>query len=260
MADSAKTHDPTPRRRQQAREAGRVAQSQELASAALLLGVLAMLVVAGAGLVEFLAELLRSGLSGGAWKAWIDSGDGGQRAFADQWNALVPALGRRLAPVLLGAVLVGVGVHLLQTGWLFRPRQVVPDLSRANPLAGLRRIFSGASFARLALGVVKVGVVAAIAFGGLWSRREELASLVALDPAHLAARGWEICLWTVLQIGGALLALAVLDYAYQRWRLERELRMTPQEIREESRELDGDPQVDARRRNLAKQLSSPRPS
>jgi flagellar biosynthetic protein FlhB len=239
MTASERTHEATTRRRQQAREAGQVAHSQDLAGALLLLGALGLLVVAGASLVEFLADLLKSGLGGGAWKSWIAAAGGGERPIVAQWNALVPALMRLLGPVLAGTLLVAVGVHLLQRGFLFRPQQIVPDLSRASPLAGLRRIFSGTSVARLVLGVAKVGAVAGIALGGLWGRRTELAALAAFDPPRLAAQAWEICWWTGVQIGAALLVLAVVDWGYERWRLERELRMTPQEMREETRELEG---------------------
>jgi flagellar biosynthetic protein FlhB len=258
MADDAKSHDPTTRRRQQAREAGRVAHSHELASAMLLLGSLAVLLVAGAALVEFLADFLKSGLSGGAWQTCIGGSDAPRRSIVAQWNALLPALARLLLPVLSGATLVAVAAHLVQTGFLFRPRGIVPDLARTSPLAGFQRIFSGASAARLASGVVKIALVGGIAFWGLWSRREELTSLASLDPARLAAQAWNLCFWTVAQVGGALLALAVVDYALQRWRLERDLRMTPQEVRDEARELEGDAKQHARRRELAHRHSAPR--
>ncbi|MEX0675752.1 MAG: EscU/YscU/HrcU family type III secretion system export apparatus switch protein [Pirellulales bacterium] len=248
-----KTHDPTPRRRQQARDAGRVAQSQDLGSAVLLLGSLAVLLLAGGALVEFLADFLRDSLSGGAWKSWIHTNDADHRLVANQLGALAPALARRLLPVLGGAALLAIAGSFVQTGFLVRARRIAPDLSRVNPLAGLRRVFSGASALRLALGVVKVGVVATVAFADLWSRREELAALAALDIPDLAARASDVCLATCLKIGGVLLALSAVDYFYQRWTLERELKMTPQEIREEMRELHGDPRIAARRRSMVRQ-------
>jgi flagellar biosynthesis protein FlhB len=143
-----------------------------------------------------------------------------------------------------------IGASLLQTGLLFRPQRIAPDWSRVNPIAGIRRVFSGASAARVAFGVVKIGVVGAIALGSLWSRREELPSLAALGPADLAVQVWDVCFWTCLKIGGALLALSAVDYLYQRWQLERDLKMTPRELREEMREMHGDPQIAARRREL----------
>jgi flagellar biosynthetic protein FlhB len=257
MAATERTHDPTPRRRQQARDAGHVAHSRDLATAVLLLGALGLLVVNGLSLVEFLVDLLKNGLSGGAWQAWIAAASRGERPIVSQWNALMPALTRLLAPVLAGTLVVAVAVHLLQSGFLFRPQRIVPDLSRASPLAGWRRIVSGANAARVVLGIAKVGVVAGVAFGGLWSQRDELVQLAALDATRVATQAWEICWWTAAQIGVALLLLAVVDWGFERWQLERDLRMTPQEIREETRELEGDRQTRSRRQELARKISAP---
>ena len=251
-----KTHEPTPRRRQQAREAGRVAQSHDLGSAVLLLGSLGLLVFSGAALVEFLANLLKVQLSGGAWRSWIDARGATSGLAASQWNAMLPALARLLLPVLAGAALVAVATGLLQTGFLVRTDRISPDLSRVNPLVGLRRVFSGGSGARLLFGLCKVGAVAAVGLGSLWSRREDLASLAALDVPQLTMRMWDVCFWTCLEMGGALLALAAVDYLYQRMALERELRMTREELREELREMQGDPQIAARRRQLRHRASA----
>jgi flagellar biosynthetic protein FlhB len=245
-----KTHDPTPRKRQQAREAGRVAQSQDFSSAILLLGSLALLLLAGGGLVDFLANLLRDSLSGNAWQAWIGADDSGREMVTGQVRTLLPTLGRLLLPVLAGAVLLALGSSLLQTGGMFRPKRIGPDLSRVDPLEGLRRVFSGASVARVVFGLFKIGVVGVVALGGLWSRREELASLAAFGPADVAVQIWDVCFWTCLKVGGALLALSAVDYLYQHWLFERGLKMTSQELRDEMREMHGDPQVAARRREL----------
>jgi flagellar biosynthetic protein FlhB len=258
MAESTgdKTHDPTPRRRQQARESGRVAQSHDLTSAALLLAAIALLAFTGNRLFEFLCALLRESLGGGTWRSWMDARDAGGQLVVGPFRELAGGLAALVLPVLAGAALVAVAVGSLQTGFLLLPQRIVPDWSRSNPLAGLRRMFSGTSFARLAMGVFKVGVVAAIAWSDLWGRRDELALLVALEPGDLAVRAGDLCLSTCLKLGGALLALAAVDYLFERWRLERELAMSPQEVREELRELGGHRQIIERRRRLSSAMAA----
>jgi flagellar biosynthetic protein FlhB len=243
-----KTHDPTPRRRQQARASGRVAHSHDLASAALLLAALALLTFSGSQLLEFLVAFLREGLSGHGWKSWMDAPQ--SQIAAGRFHELAATLARLLLPVLGGAALVAVAASLLQTGFLMLPGRVMPDASRVSPAAGLRRMLSGPSFARLATCIFKFGVVGVVAGADLWSRREELAALVTLQPADVAVQAADICLSTCLKLGGALLALATIDYLVERWKLERELKMSPQEIREELRELEGHPQIAAQRRKL----------
>ncbi len=252
MADDAdKTQAPTVRRRQQAREAGQVAHSQDLSSALLLLGCFTLVVTTGGALVAFLMELLQSSLGGSAWRAGLES-NATRETFLAQWHMLVASLGERLLPVLAGATLLALGVHWLQTGFIFLPARAMPDFSRVNPAKGFGRMWSGENFSRLLFGLFKVVVVAAVGLAGAWSRRNEIAALAGVDLPELASDAWEICLWSCVEMGGALLALSALDYLYQRASLERSLQMTPQEVREEMRELQGDPQIAARRRQIAR--------
>ena len=88
----------------------------------------------------------------------------------------------------------------------------------------------------------------------LYNQREAILGLTALAPAALALQMTQILLWTALKIGAALLVLAMLDYAYQWWRHEQDLKMTPQELREELRNLEGNPQVIARRKQVQRDL------
>jgi flagellar biosynthetic protein FlhB len=105
------------------------------------------------------------------------------------------------------------------------------------------------------MGLFKVLIVSLVAFWSLYHRRDEILGVSALDLPQIAAFVVDITLWTSLKIGIALLILAALDYGYQRWKHEQDLRMTPQEVREEMKNLQGDPQVIARRRQVQRQLA-----
>jgi flagellar biosynthesis protein FlhB len=251
MADYAgeKTLDPTPHRRQQARLEGHVAKSHELGSAAVLLAGLATLVMLGGGLVGFLVEYCRSQLGGEPWMA-ADAA-----VIVEHWNATLWNLGRRLLPILGLLCLAGVAANVLQFGFLFLPQRLAMDLSRLDPLQGLRRIFSASGMVRLTIGVVKLIAVAAIAGVVLYGQREALIGLIAMAPAPLAMQMTNILFWTALKIGGALLALSMLDYAYQWWRHEQDLKMTPQELREELQNLEGNPQIAARRKQIQRDMA-----
>jgi flagellar biosynthesis protein FlhB len=254
MADypGEKTLDPTPHRRQQARQEGHVARSHDLVSAVMLLVGLAALVTLGGALVAFLIDMCRHQL-GGEPRLAVDSG-----WAVSQWNTLLWALGRRLLPIFGLLLLAGVAVNVLQTGFLFLPQRVAFDLNRLSPLGGLRRVFSGANLAHLGFGILKVLAVTGIAGAILYNQIEALFGLVALPPPALAQHMAHIVLWTAIKIGAALLLLAILDYAYQRWRHERDLRMTPQELREELRNLEGNPDVIARRKQLHRDVARQR--
>jgi flagellar biosynthetic protein FlhB len=243
-----KSLDPTPHRRQQARSEGHVAKSQDLGSAVLLLAGLGAMLMLGGGLVEFLIDYCRTQLGGEPWLT-------ADAAFVvNHWNTTLWMLGRRLLPLLGLVCLAGVTVNVLQIGFLFLPQRVALDFTRLDPLAGLRRIFSAASMIRLSFGVVKLAIALAVAGVVLYGQRSAILGLTGLMPAAVALQMTLILVWTSLKVGAALLALAMLDYAYQWWRNEQDLKMTPQELREELRNLEGNPQVIARRKQVQRDL------
>jgi len=258
MAEDAgeKSQDPTAHRREQMREEGQVAHSQDLGSAGLLLGGLVILIFTGGALLNFLVSFLRGYLGGEPWMEAVSSGlPVTETLVTSQWSAIVPALAKVLLPVLGMVMLLAIALNLLQTGILFLPQKLLPDFSRVNPMSGLSRLFSMANLVKLTLGIFKIAVVSAVAIVCLYNRRYQLMSLVELELPDIAKYAWEVCLWTCIKIGIALFILAVLDYTYQWWKHEQDLKMTPQEVREEMRNMQGDPQVIARRRSVQRQLA-----
>jgi flagellar biosynthetic protein FlhB len=254
MAEDAgeKSQDATAHRRQQARQEGQVAQSQDMASALLLLGSSLVLMYAGSGLIDFFGTLLAEHLGGDAWLT------ADRDLMLAYWTRLLGRLAWVTIPILGFLALLGIGVHLMQVGFLYVPEKLVPDFSNVNPLAGFKRIFSLAGVVRLGFGLIKTAVVGAVAFLALYDRRDEILALAALDIPEIALFTWNICLWTAIKIGLALFILGVLDYGYQWWRHEQDLKMTPQEVREEMKNLQGDPQVIARRKQVQRQIAMQR--
>jgi flagellar biosynthesis protein FlhB len=244
-----KTLDPTPHRRQQARREGHVAKSHDLGSAMLLLAGAGILMALGGGLIGFLVEFCRAQLGGEPWLT-ADA-----TFVVGRWHATVWPLARYLLPILGLLCLAGVAANVLQVGWLFLPQRLALDLARLSPIEGLRRIFSGASVVRLGFGVVKLAIVGVVAGAVLWDQRQAILELAALAPTTIAGRIGHLVLWTVLEIGAALFALALLDYAFQWWKREQDLKMTPQELREELRNLEGNPQMAARRKQIHREIA-----
>ncbi len=251
-----KTHPPTPHRRQKMREAGNVAQCPELTSIGILLGGLVGLVVAGGALLKFLVEMLTAYLSGWAWLGWLAHPGGSNGELVGQWNGLVFGLSKAVLPLLGVTLLCGLALALVQTGPMFLPSKLVPDFSRINPFGGLSRMISSANGVRLGFGLVRIVTVLGVAGVSLYERRGELAAAAVLDVDQLAALVWSVSLGTCVKIGLALAAVAVLDYGYQWWRYQRSLKMTTQELREEMRNLQGDPAVAARRKATRDQLAA----
>jgi flagellar biosynthetic protein FlhB len=256
MADTEgdKTQEATPHRRQQAREEGQVARSQDLASAALLLAGLAMLLWMGGSVVEMLRRYTTAQIGG---EAWISADP--QFITAHAWR-VVSMLGAYVLPLFGLLMVAGVAANFLQVGFMFLPDKLAPDLSRLDPLQGFARIFSLASLVRLVMGLLKMAVVGSIAYACLYGERETILGMAAL-PAP-AAGGYlaEILLWTGIKIAGALVGLAVLDYGFQWWKHEQDLRMTTQQVREELKNLEANPQMVGRRKQVQRELAMHRVS
>jgi flagellar biosynthetic protein FlhB len=255
MSDYAgeKTLEPTPHRRQQARQEGHVAKSHDLGSAAMLLLGATILLMFGGGLAGFLVEYGRNRL-GGQFEVVAD-----QEFCVGLWNSTLGSLSRFLFPILGLIFLAGIAVNVLQTGFLFLPQQLAFDFSRVSPIRGWQRIFSSGGMVRLGFGLLKLAVVATVVGVVFCNQRDAFWKLASLAPSSLAVEMTQLLLWIVLKIGAALFVLAILDYVYQWWRHEQDLKMTPQELREELQNLEGDPKAVARRKEAQRDLSSRRP-
>lgn len=247
-----KSFDASPYRREQAREKGQVAYSQDLGSAVLLL--------AGTGLLWMYREGLGTSVTRVARRLFEEPLD----LAADPASASATLLGigaevaLALAPILgllvVAAVLASVG----QTGVLFVPSRLSPDLSRISPLSGFGRLFSLQGVVRLGFGLFKVAVVAAATAVALWSRVVSLAEAARLAAPQLVALLIDTAFMTVFAAGGALLVLALADLFFQRWKYDQDLKMTAQEVKEEMKTLQGNPEVAARRRQVQRQMAQAR--
>lgn len=243
-----KVFEPTPYRRQKAREEGQVARSQDLASAALLVGAVLVLKYFGQGLFHFFGLLAEQQLGGEAWLQ-VDA-----QVAAGHWNSTLFHLARALVPIFLLLLLLAVIVHMGQIGILFLPKKLLPDVSRIDPLKGAKRLASLGNVVRLGFGVFKIGIVVAVALWSIYDHRATILALGVLEVNEGSAAIFNILVSTCLKIGIALLILAILDYGFQRWKHTRDLRMTQQEMREELKHLQGDQQTLARRRTIQRQM------
>jgi flagellar biosynthetic protein FlhB len=244
-----KSFEATPHRRQEARERGQVAFSQDLGSAALLLLAVLLLMMFGGGLLRYFVSLMQQQL-----------GDAPELAMSqDSLLHQSLRLGYPLALVLLpmfGLMLLGAVLsNVLQVGLLWLPDRLSPDFSRVSPWSGLRRIFSLAGTSRLGFGLVKILLVSLVAGVVIWRRWNDVLRSSALDVAQIGQFVVDISLQTMLWVALLLVVLAILDYALHRWKYEQDLRMTHQEVREEMKNLQGDPQVVARRRQIQRQIA-----
>jgi len=246
--DSDKSQDATPHRRQEARDKGEVARSHDLAAALVMLAGLGLLFAWWSSFVDLFGGYAARQLGGPAWLV----GDGA--LVGGEIRGLLGQLATVVLPFLAMLVVIGIAANLLQFGFLLVPEKLMPDLSRIDPLAGFGRIFSLQSLVRLAFGLIKIVIVGWVAWYELSGKYEEVLGLAALSLQHAAAYLTTTIFWTTFKIAAALALIALIDFGFQWWKNEQDMKMTTQEIREEMKNMQGDPQVAARRRQVQREL------
>lgn len=248
--DLERTESPTPRRREEARQDGNVARSQDLtAAAALLLGVV-LLYALGVHLLEVMKLNLEMMLSGANAENATRAGD---------VPALLAYAGRvvlgGVGPLLLAMMAVVLVVNFTQVGFVLSLKPLQPSWSKLSPLRGLRGLLDARGAVRLGMSLGKVAVVAAVAVQSIWADLPRVIALANLEVAAMLGAAGKLVFLLALKLGAVLLVLALIDYGLQRWNRERDLRMSKQEVKEELRRMEGDPLVKQRRARVARQLS-----
>ncbi|RMF83337.1 MAG: flagellar biosynthesis protein FlhB [Nitrospinota bacterium] len=247
--EQERTEAATPRRRERAREEGQVARSREVVSAGLFVGIILFFYFAGLPFSRQMFKITRMALSS------LDSApESPDEAVFFLSTFLVQTI-LMLLPLFLTVLVLAILCNVVQVGFLLTPKALELKLSRISPGQGLRRIFSLQSVNELFKSLVKIGIVGYIAYAtirGALGAFLPLANQGIPDILHtLGSQAMRVLTRTAY----AMVVLAVLDYAFQRWQYERDLRMTREEVKEERKEQEGDPQIRARVRSVMREMS-----
>jgi len=247
-----KTEQPTPRRRQEARQRGQVAKSQDLSGAIVLAAGLAALAVLGTGMFWQVIAFARFSFMGAPP---YELTTGAATAHL-QW--LMAYVAKLLAPFMIAIGSAALAGTLLQTGFVLSGHSLRWEWSRINPVYGMKRIFSRRGFMRLVTSVFKVAMVGSVAYFTIRGQILGLMGTIDADFWQIIAFAGKAVLVLGIRVTVVLLVLAILDYGFQKWQHERDLMMTRQEIREEMRRLEGDPLTRQRRQRMQRQIAMQR--
>jgi flagellar biosynthesis protein FlhB len=244
-----RTEEPSQRRLQEARERGQIPRSRELTNFATMVGGSATLVAIGSSLSAHLSQMMRSGLSIDA-NALSDTHSmiaALTSAALIATTALLPVFGALIGLVLLASVILG--------GWNFSPGAMAPDFSRLSPLAGVKRLFGLHGVSELAKALLKLLVVGGVCFAIVSWLFGDVLSLGRMAPRAAVGRGARLLSWAFVWLCASLALVAMVDVPLQLFQFKRQLRMTRQELRDESKELDGRPETKQRIRQMQQMLS-----
>ncbi len=247
--DTERTETPTPRRRTEARTRGQIAKSQDLSAAVLLLVGLLTLDLFGENMLRRLYAMTQF-LLGGGGEPYVRGSQLvplGREAVAEMFSILMP--------ILLVFMLASLVVVLLQTGFLFTTHPLKWNLDKINPLAGIKKLFSAQTFVLMLINIAKLGVVGAVVYYSVVGQIDKILFASSMAFAELVKMAIEIFFALGIRVAIVLIILGIIDWFYQRFKHERSLRMSKQEIKEEMRSMDGDPLMKRRRREAQMQLA-----
>ena len=252
MADDSfgeRSEKATGKRRSEARNKGNVAKSREISSVAVLLAALSILYVLGAYLVRQLSSaMVQSLLKIGSFSLNFEN------TVALQGEILW-TLFQILAPLLIALVVMAVLSNYIQVGSLFTMESIEPKFSRLNPIAGFSRLLSKQASVELLKACFKFLIIGWVAYSTI---RKELPGILTLTDQevdsifHYVGLVSSRIFFKTLMV---MVGLAALDYLFQRWSYEKNLRMTKREIQEEFKQTEGDPQIKSRIRSIQREMA-----
>jgi flagellar biosynthetic protein FlhB len=163
-----------------------------------------------------------------------------------------------LAPLVLGITAAGVAVSMAQVGFNPTTKPLQPNFGKLSPIRGLGNLLNLRGGIRLVMGLSKIAVIGGVA---MWVIVQDLPGILVLselEPMPMFGVACEMVYSLALKLAAVLITLALIDYLYQRWQHEKDLRMTKEEVKEELKRMEGDPLVKQRRMRVARQLAMQR--
>jgi flagellar biosynthetic protein FlhB len=251
-----KTEKASQKKKEDARKRGEVHMSRDFVAAASMIAVFALMNLGYSAFADSLRKYLYAHLASSYVLQQAENLNSVMvmRSYEETLRETLPIV----LPLMLAVMVIGVVLHVAQTGPLVTLSRLQPNFSKINPLEGFKRMFSGAAFMELMKSIFKISLMGYVIYQTI---RDELGSfqgMMEIQPWDAFDTTIRVCAKMGIRIGAVLAALAAVDILYQWWKYEKDLRMTKQEVKEENKQLEGDPQVKGRIRQLQRRMSTQR--
>ncbi len=247
-SDQEKTEEPTARRLEKAREEGQVAISKEISSVVLMIAALLMSMGVSGMMYDRLSYIFES--------FFYNSGFGFEdQSQAESYLRTALLFGLQIVMPLLGMLLiVTLGVNLAQTKGLFSVKALEFKGQKINPIEGVKKIISMKGLVELIKGFSKLGIVGIIGYYSIKNDVSEYVGFIVVPiESSLGDMGGHL-LNFVVKVLAALLILSIADAVYQKYEFNKNLKMTKQEIKDEFKQMEGDPHVKGQRKRFGLKL------
>ncbi|MBP7175806.1 MAG: flagellar biosynthesis protein FlhB [Thermoclostridium sp.] len=249
--EGEKTEKATPKRKQDARKKGQVLQSKEISSALVLLIVFLSLKLLGNYMYTEITAFFRLFINDLA--ITFDSHSASE--ILNLLGIVMIQLLKIVGPIFGIAVVVGVVANFAQVGTLFTMETIKPKFSNLNPVNGIKRIFSARGLVELVKSMMKIAVVGIVAWQSLRDEERSIVKLMDLDLISGAGYIFSTAIDIAVKICVIMVIIGVLDFGYQWWQYEKDLKMTKQEIKQEYKEMEGNPEIKQKIKQKQREVS-----
>lgn len=247
-----KTEKATPKKREDSRQEGRVAKSQDVNTAIILLFVFMFLWFFGRFLRDDLFLIFEKSFNEYALMGVSEE------TVSLVMSELTIQAAKIVLPIFLAAIVGALLSNYMQVGFLFSAKPLMFKLERINPLQGAKRIFSARALVELLKSMLKIAFVALVACIILWMNKESVFRLASTSPAtSLSVIGGLVARMGVFT-SILLIFLSIFDYVYQKYDYEKSIRMSKQEVKDEHKKIEGDPLIKSKIKERQRQMAMQR--
>jgi flagellar biosynthetic protein FlhB len=251
-----KTEKATAKKRRDVRKKGDVHKSTDLCSAIMLFIMFLTLKVGFEGFFRSLKGISASMLSD---RLIVEKAANVTTAtLMSYYKDILLTVLPLVLPVMGIAMIASILVHVVQTGPLFVTEKLKPDFKRLNPIEGFKRLFSARTLVELVKSIIKVVILAYIIYTYARVAFREFAGYMYNNVWTAFAKALSTSFTMGIMIGLALIVFGALDVLYQWWKFEKDIRMTKQEVKEENKQLEGDPQIKGKIKQKQRRMSAQR--
>lgn len=249
----SKTEKATPKRRKDERKKGNVPQSRDITSVVSLLVIFSVLKLVFPYMYEVLKRFIAF-IMGKMATMDVFSGN----TINDLTGETIKVLAISIVPLLV----ISAGISIISTGaqtrFMFSSEALKPTLNKFNPLNGIKRMFSVRSGVELIKNLIKIAIITVILYKFIYARFTELAKMLFIEPLQSSVFLLDAVVKMVYMVCMIFVFVAGLDYLYQRWEYERKIKMSKQEIKEEFKQMEGDPQIKGKIKQKQREMATSR--
>ena len=253
MSDkSSKTEKPTPRKLRKAREKGQIARSREVPMVATLLGMLLILYYFGQNIVQALEKEIIHQLRFGF------PGDLTVTAVATVFKDVSFRMGLLLLPIFLAIAVISIASNVAQGGLAVSPDSLKLKFNKLNPVEGVKKIFSKNGLVNLAKSLVLITAISIVSWQVVRDHITLFPRLILMDVRQIFYWSTAISFKILIRVTVLMIIVAIADYVFQKYQYKQQLKMTKQEVKDEYKEMEGDPTTKRRIRRIQLELARKR--